>query len=951
MAELRFHGPNAGYVLELYERFQRDPASVDEGWRAYLSSLSAADVQALESAAAPTAPSAAAPGVDLQKVFAARELGRAIRARGHTAAKLDPLGHDAPADPVLEPSRYGLTEDELARLPASSVFGHDPSSPHALAEIQRLRTVYMGTVGYEWLHLPNPDERTWLREAIESGRFSQPLSPEERRALLERLSQVEGFERFLHRAFFGQKRFSIEGTDAMVPMLDEIIREAAGAGATDVLIGMAHRGRLNVLTHVLGKPYAMMLAGFKVAQMSPGTDDEQNSDEPSGDVKYHMGWEDERQVDGRPVRVRLSPNPSHLEFVGPVVVGMTRAAQDDTSAPGLPKVDTSRGVGVLIHGDAAFPGQGVVPETFNMQSLQGYTVGGTLHIIANNQVGFTTDPQQGRSTRYSSDLAKGFEVPVVHVNADDPEACLAVARLAHAYRRQWGKDFVIDLVGYRRWGHNEGDEPFFTQPVMYGVIKDHPTVRERFANRLVDEGVLTREEADAAYQRVLDELSRVLDEIGDRPRLTVHEDPPSPNGRPPRATAVPRETLLELNRALLARPEGFTPNARLERVLQKRAEAENGQPNIDWGHAEALAFASLLAEEVPVRLTGQDVERGTFSHRHAVLRDANTGARLNVFHHLPQAKASFEIHNSPLSELAVVGFEYGYTVGDPEALVLWEAQFGDFVNGAQVMIDQYLAASYQKWEQTSGLTLLLPHGYEGQGPEHSSARLERFLQLCAENNLRVANCTTSANYFHLLRRQAAMLHQDPRPLVVMSPKSLLRHPLAASSIDQLAQGTFQPVIPDPAAAERAEGVTRLLLCSGKVYVDLVGSTEDQRKERAAIEGIDRVAIGRVEELYPFPEEEIRALAGSYPNLQEVVWVQEEPRNMGAWTYVGPRLEDALGMEVAYVGRPERASPAEGYQHRHQQEQNRIVDAALSGAPQAGPPARDEGEMLIGKRKL
>ncbi|HEU0302384.1 MAG TPA: 2-oxoglutarate dehydrogenase E1 component, partial [Longimicrobium sp.] len=941
----------AGYVLELYERFQRDPASVDEGWREYLSSLSPADVQALDSAAAPAAPpsASAAPGPDLRKAFAARELGRAIRQRGHTAARLDPLGHDAPADPVLEPSRYGLTDADLGQLPASAVYGHHPSSPSALADIQRLRETYMGTVGYEWLHLPNPDERTWLREAIETGRFNQPLSAEEKRALLERLSQVEGFERFLHRAFFGQKRFSIEGTDAMVPMLDEIIRQAAATGATDVLIGMAHRGRLNVLTHVLEKPYAMMLAGFKLAQLSPGTDDEQNSDEPSGDVKYHMGWEDEREIDGRTVRIRLSPNPSHLEFVGPVVVGMTRAAQDDTSAPGFPTLDTSRGLGVLIHGDAAFPGQGVVPETFNMQSLPGYCVGGTLHIIANNQVGFTTDPQQGRSTRYSSDLAKGFEVPVVHVNADDPEACLAVARLAHAYRREWGKDFVIDLVGYRRWGHNEGDEPFFTQPVMYGVIKDHPTAREVLAGRLVEEGVLTREEADAVYQRVLDELARVLDGLGEKPKLTVHDDPPSPNGRPPRATAVPRETLLELNRALLARPEGFTPNARLERVLQKRAEAENGQPNIDWGHAEALAFASLLAEGVPVRLTGQDVERGTFSHRHAVLRDANTGARLQLFHQLPQAKASFEIYNSPLSELAVMGFEYGYTVGDPEALVLWEAQFGDFVNGAQVMIDQYLAASYQKWEQTSGLTLLLPHGYEGQGPEHSSARLERFLQLSAENNLRVANCTTSANYFHLLRRQAAMLHADPRPLVVMSPKSLLRHPLAASSIDQLAQGTFQPVIPDPSAAERADAVTRLLLCSGKVYVDLVGSTEDQRKERAAIQGTERVAIGRVEELYPFPGEEIRALAGSYPSLREVVWVQEEPRNMGAWTYVAPRLRDALGMEIGYEGRPERASPAEGYQHRHQAEQNRIVTAALSDAPPVGPPAR--GETLIGKRKL
>jgi 2-oxoglutarate dehydrogenase E1 component len=953
MAELRFHGPNAGYVLELYERFQRDPASVDEGWRTYFASVSPAEIAALDAAAAPTAapapsaPAGAAP--DLDKLFSARELGRTIRARGHTAARLDPLGANAAPDPVLDIARYNLTEAELAQLPPQTIYGHDPRSASALDEIQRLRRIYMGTVGYEFLHLPDPAERAWLREAIENGTYAQPLPPERRRALLDRLSQVEGFERFLHRAFFGQKRFSIEGTDAMVPMLDEIISDAAAAGAADVMIGMAHRGRLNVLTHVLGKPYAMMLAGFKVAQQKVGEDDEQNSDEPSGDVKYHMGWTDERKVNGRPVRVRLSPNPSHLEFVNPVVVGMTRSAQDDTSSAGPPVLDRARALGVVIHGDAAFPGQGVVPETINMQCLAGYTVGGTIHIIANNQVGFTTDPQQGRSTRYSSDLAKGFEVPVVHVNADDPEACLAVARLAHAYRLQWGKDFLIDLVGYRRWGHNEGDEPLFTQPVMYGVIKDHPTARETLAKRLVDEGVMTQAEADAAYQRVLDELARVLESLGDDPRLAVHDEPPSRNGKPPRATAVARDTLLELNSALLARPEGFTPNARLEKVLQKRGEAENGERNIDWGHAEALAFASLLAEGTPVRLTGQDVERGTFSHRHAVLRDANTGARLNVFHTLPQAKASFEIHNSPLSEMAVVGFEYGYSVGDSSALVLWEAQFGDFVNGAQVIIDQYLAASYQKWQQRSALTLLLPHGYEGQGPEHSSARLERFLQLCAENNLRVANCTTSANYFHLIRRQAAMLHADPRPLVVMSPKSLLRHPLAASSIDQLAQGTFQPVIPDAAAAERADGVTRLLLCSGKVYVDLVGSSDDQRRERAAVEGIDRVAIGRVEELYPFPVEEIRALAATYPNLQEIVWVQEEPRNMGAWTYVAPRLVDALDLPVRYVGRPERASPAEGYQHRHQQEQNRIVFAALGEAPTAAPPAR--GETLIGKRKL
>ncbi|HEY0038665.1 MAG TPA: 2-oxoglutarate dehydrogenase E1 component [Longimicrobium sp.] len=960
MADLReFTGPNAAYVLEQFERFQHDPQSVDEGLRGWFASIDPVQLREIE-APTPAGTAAQAPAqANLEKAFAARTLARSIRARGHTGARLNPLGPGAGPDPVLDASTHGLTDDDLAALPASVVFGHLPESPNALAEVQRLRDTYAGTIGWEFLHLPNPDERTWIREAIESRRYTQPLPSERKRALLDRLSQVEGFEKFLHRAFFGQKRFSIEGTDLMVPMLDEMVTEAARAGAGDVMIGMAHRGRLNVLTHVLNKPYAMMLSGFASAQAAPALDAYQNSDEPSGDVKYHMGWTDERQVDGHTVRVSLSPNPSHLEFVDPIVVGMARAAQDDTSAPGVPAIDHGRAVAVLIHGDAAFPGQGVVPETLNMQSLPGYTVGGTIHLIANNQVGFTTDPQQGRSTRYASDLAKGFEIPVVHVNADDAEACLGVARFALAYRARWGKDIVIDLVGYRRWGHNEGDEPLFTQPVMYGVIKDHPTAREAFAARLVEEGVVTREEADAALKRVLHELSRTLEGLGGDAGAHGH-DTPSPNGRQgPRETAVPRDQLLELNAGLVGRPEGFQGNSRLEKVLQKRAEAASGEPVIDWGHAEALAFASLLAEGIPVRMTGQDVERGTFSHRHAVLRDARTGERMNVFHLLPQARASFEIHNSPLSEMAVVGFEYGYSVGHPQSLVLWEAQFGDFVNGAQVMIDQYLAASYQKWQQRTGLVLLLPHGYEGQGPEHSSARLERFLQLCAENNMRVANCTTSANYFHLLRRQAALLDSEPRPLVVMSPKSLLRHALASSTIDQLATGTFQPVIPDASAADRAESITRLVLCSGKVYVDLVGGTEDQRKERAAVEGIDRVAIARVEELYPFPGHELTAVVAGYPNLQEVVWVQEEPRNMGAWNYMAPRLQSMLGeLPLRYEGRPDRASPAEGYMHRHLAEQHRLVFAALSGAPSLDGGAEmaesvGAGRMaarFIGKRK-
>jgi 2-oxoglutarate dehydrogenase E1 component len=948
MADLReFHGPNAGYVLDLYDQYLRDPHAVDEGWREYFSHFSpeqvAASTGAGAAAAAQAAPSAAS-SLDVRKLVSAREMSRTIRTRGLTAARLDPLGNEQRPDPALSLEQYGLTEADLEQLPAAVVLGHDPASPNLAAEVRRLRAIYSGTTGYDYHHIPNAAERSWLRDAIESAAFSGPLPAERKRELLRRLSQVEGFERFLHRTFFGQKRFSIEGTDAMVPMLDEIVREVAEVGGREVLIGMAHRGRLNVLTHVLRKPYPLMLAGFQHAQDRGAQDEDQNTDEPSGDVKYHMGWGDDKEVGGRPIRVTLSPNPSHLEFVDPVVAGMTRASQDDTSNPGPPPLDVDAAFAVMIHGDAAFPGQGVVAETLNMSALHGYQVGGALHLIANNQVGFTTDPVDDRSTRYASDLAKGFEIPVVHVNADDPEACLAVTRLAFAYRQKFRKDFVIDLVGYRRWGHNEGDEPLFTQPVMYELIKDHPTVRELYARRLVDEGVVTDDEAEAMVKAVMDELAAALQSLGQGVGQHDDDDEPSRAGRgDPLNTGVPADRLRELNEGLLQRPEGFTPNARLDKnVLQKRRDAlASDRPAIDWGHAEALAFASLLAEAVPVRLTGQDAERGTFSHRHAVLSDARTGEKLNPFHHLPQARASFEIYNSPLSEMAVVGFEYGYSVRDPQALVLWEAQFGDFANGAQVMIDQYLAASYQKWGQTSGLMLLLPHGYEGQGPEHSSARLERFLQLSAQDNLRVANCTTSAQYFHLLRSQAATLGGDEaRPLVVMTPKSLLRHPLAASTLEQLATGRFQPVLVDQPFGGSPGEVTRLVLCSGKLYVDLAGTGDEQRAERLSIEGVDRIAVARVEELYPFPADEIREAMGRFPGLREVVWAQEEPRNMGAWGFVKPRLRELLGeLPLRYEGRAERASPAEGYAHRHAAEQMRIVRATLSGAP-AGA-AREE----------
>jgi 2-oxoglutarate dehydrogenase E1 component len=935
MADLRaFHGPNAGYVLELFERFQQDPASVPEGWRAFFETsppeLDGASTAPAAEGAAPAAPAAAT--VDVRKLVSARELSRTIRVRGHTAARLNPLGFEPDPDPALSLEFHGLSEDDLEATPPDVVLGHDERSSNALEEIRRLRQVYSGTIGYDYHHIPNAEERAWLRASIESGRYTGPLAADQKHDLLRRLTRVEGFEKYLHKTFFGQKRFSIEGTDMLVPIMDEIVDQAALSGMRDIVVGMAHRGRLNVLAHVLEKPYEKMLVGFQGAtKASPA--DSTNSDVPSGDVKYHMGWQTTRRVGDSQIRLTLSPNPSHLEFVNPVVVGMTRAAQDETDHTGRPPLDLDRAMAILVHGDAAFPGQGVVAETFTMSVLEGYTVGGTIHIIANNQIGFTTNPQQSRSTRYASDLAKGFEVPVVHVNADDAEACLGVARLAHAYRERFHKDFVIDLVGYRRWGHNEGDEPLFTQPVMYGAIRSHPTAREKLVEHLVGQGVIEREEADAMLQAVYDHLSEVQDSLKDEPAPVPFQLPRRPDfpGTDVR-TAVDAGRLRELNEGMLRVPDGFTPNPRLHKlVLERRREAvSSDEPAIDWGHAEALAFASLLADGVPIRLTGQDAERGTFSHRHLVLNDAETGRKLDLMASLEQARASFEIFNSPLSEMAIVGFEYGYSVFDPEALVLWEAQFGDFVNGAQVMIDQYLSASYQKWGQTSGLVLLLPHGYEGQGPEHSSARLERFLQLCAENNMQVVYPTTSAQYFHLLRRQAALLEHDARPLVVMSPKSLLRHPLAGSRLEDLASGHFQCVIPDADAAERADHVTRLLLCSGKVHVDLV-SGGARREAR-------NVALARIEELYPFPESDITGLVEGFPALQEVVWVQEEPRNMGAWGYMELRLRHILPQEIGlrYEGRPNRASPAEGSPDRHKVEQHRIVEAAWSGARE---PAR------------
>lgn len=651
----------------------------------------------------------------------------------------------------------------------------------------------------------------------------------------------------------------------------------------------------------------------------------------SRDVKYHLGAQ--RTVlngnwDG--MKITLADNPSHLEFVNPAIEGFARAAQDRRVHPGPPTHDVEAALPVTIHGDAAFPGQGVVAETLNLSRLPGYQTGGTIRIIVNNQIGFTTTTQDGRSTLYASDLAKGFEIPIVHVNADDPEACVSVMRLAHAYRERFHRDVLIDLVGYRRWGHNEGDEPSFTQPAMYERVRKHPPVWKLYRDRLIERGVVTADDAAQMDDEIQQTLREARERVTEGRTGFVYDAVDRVSVAQEIETAIPADQIRALNEGLLTRPDGFTVNDRLERVLRRREAALDGSNGIDWAHAESLAFASILADGTPIRLSGEDSERGTFSQRHLVLHDTNSGATYTPLQALPQARASFAVYNSPLSEAAVLGFEYGYSIHAPEALVLWEAQFGDFANAGQVIIDQFLGSARAKWREEPAVVLLLPHGYEGQGPDHSSARLERFLQLAGEENLRVANCSSAAQYFHLLRLQAALLDSDRRPLVIMTPKSLLRQPLASSTLSDLAEGRFQPVIDDAHGPTRREAVRRLVLCSGKIAIDLTTTA------KARTEPVDSIAVARLELLYPFPASELRNTLREYPNLHDVVWVQEEPQNMGAWTYVRPLIEEVLpeGCELQYIGRPVRASTAEGTTEAHAREQSRIIEEALGGTTPA-----------------
>ena len=875
-------------------------------------------------------------------VAAAMALVKAYRMHGHLAARLDPLGSEPMGDPALDESRLvpSLTPELQARIPASLLRLY-VGGETLLEALPLLRAVYTGSIAYEIEHISDHAERVWLRQAIESGRFRQPLDEEERRSLLHRLSQAEGFEQYLRRSFLGQKQFSLEGLESLVPMLDETISLAAAGGAHEVVIGMAHRGRLNALVHTVGRSYQSILREFEgersidalVVDPEGGT----------GDVKYHLPASGTKVTPAGEIDVTIVPNPSHLEAADPVVEGRARAEQTDRSA-GAGTHDPSVALPVLIHGDAAFPGQGVVAETLNLQSLEGYSTGGTLHVITNNQVGYTTDPAESRSTRYSSDLAKGFDVPIVHVNADDPEAALSAVRLALAYRMEFGHDFVIDLVGYRRFGHNEQDDASYTQPLMVERIQRQPTVRAVYASRLVEEGVITAEEAEAFVADVTSTLRAAHEQL----RTAIgHSSPSAPAGGEPVSaattgdavvTAVAADRLRSLNEQLLSVPAGFTVNAKLAKQLERRHETIEGG-GIDWGQAEALAYASLLEDGIPVRLSGQDAERGTFAHRHLMFHDPYTGETYAPIQHLPGAGASFEVYNSPLSEYAALGFEYGYSVAAPDALVLWEAQFGDFVNGAQIVIDQFLVAGRSKWGQTSRLTLLLPHGYEGNGPEHSSARLERFLQQGAQDNIRIANCTTAAQFFHLVRRQA--LDATARPLVVMTPKGLLRLKHASSTLEDLATGSFHPVIPDPSA-----GVG----CAPARPLQRQGLLRHRRPRRAS----------RCDGRRGRPAGAALSVPGRCRRCADLGAAATSRRSSGrrrsrrTW---GPGGRSGIGSMtppararpwtgVTYVGRSWRASPSEGYPTAHQLEQDRIVRVALGVSAVAPEPSG----LLAGLRR-
>jgi 2-oxoglutarate dehydrogenase E1 component len=969
------YGANASYIEQLYAQYERDPSSVDAEWQAFFGALKD-DKQAVEKAAEgpswekPNWPihangelvsaldgnwaqvekavgdkikaKAQAKGAEISQaevLQATRDSVRAImlirayRVRGHLHAKLDPLGiNPRPSDEELHPSHYGFTEADWDRkIFLDNVLGLEFGTIREIVAI--LERTYCQTLGVEFMHISDPVEKAWIQERIEGPDKEITFTKEGKRAILNKLVEAEGFEKFLDLKYTGTKRFGLDGGESLIPALEQIIKRGGNLGVEEIVLGMAHRGRLNVLTQVMGKPHRALFHEFKGGSYAP------DDVEGSGDVKYHLGASSDRTFDGNNVHLSLTANPSHLEIVDPVVLGKVRAKQDQH---GCPSDNRTAVMPLLIHGDAAFAGQGVIAECFGLSGLRGHRTGGWISFIINNQIGFTTDPRFSRSSPYPSDVAKMVEAPIFHVNGDDPEAVVFAAKVATEYRQRFQKPVVIDMFCYRRFGHNEGDEPSFTQPLMYRKIRSHPAIVELYSQKLLEEGVVTAAEIDEMKNSWRSKLDAEFDIAANyKPNKAdwldgrwsglkaVREDQDDPRRG---QTGVPAETLKRIGDVLTKVPEGFHVHRTIQRFLDNRKKMLETGEGIDWAMAEALSFGSLLLEGHRVRLSGQDVERGTFSQRHSVLTDQENEERYTPLNHIAENQARYEVINSMLSEEAVLGFEYGYTLSEPNALTLWEAQFGDFANGAQVVFDQFVSSGERKWLRMSGLVCLLPHGYEGQGPEHSSARLERYLQMCAEDNMQVAYCSTPANYFHVLRRQ---LKRDFRkPLVLMTPKSLLRHKRCTSSLADIAEGThFHRVLQDD-AQRGTEGIKlvkddkirRVVICTGKVYYDLL---EDREKR-----GIDDVYLLRVEQLYPFPAKSLAAELSRFKKA-DVVWCQEEPKNMGSWTFVEPYLEWVLktaGSKVdrpRYVGRPASAATATGLMSKHLGQLQAFLDEAFA----------------------
>ena len=965
-------GHNAEYVDQLYARYARDPAAVDASWQAFFASLKDEEATIRAEAAGPSwartdwppvpnddltaaldgqwaedpaahvkdkvSGKAQAKGIELTEkqirqavVDSLRALMiiRAYRIRGHLAADLDPLGITEQAPhPELDPKSYGFTDADMDRpIFIDNVLGLETASMREIVAI--LKRTYCGTFALQYMHISDPEQAAFLKERIEGYGKEIAFTREGRKAILNKLVEAEGFEKFLHVKYTGTKRFGLDGGEALIPAMEQIIKRGGALGVQDIVIGMPHRGRLSVLANVMGKPYRAIFNEFQGGSFKP------DEVEGSGDVKYHLGASSDREFDGNSVHLSLTANPSHLEAVNPVVLGKVRAKQEQVHDERRTRV-----LPILLHGDAAFAGQGVVAECFGLSGLRGHKTGGTIHIVVNNQIGFTTAPHNSRSSPYPTDIALMVEAPIFHVNGDDPEAVVHAARVATEFRQRFQKDVVLDMFCYRRFGHNEGDEPMFTQPQMYKAIKTHKTTLSIYTDRLVKDGLIPEgeiEDMKAAFQAHLNEEFEAgkdfrpnkADWLDGRWSHLDKEGEQYQRGQ----TAVDMKVLKEVGAALTRLPDGYKPHRTVARILEAKKQMIDTGEGLDWATAEALAFGTLLTEGYPVRLAGQDSTRGTFSQRHSGIIDQETEQRYLPLNHIRSGQATYDVVDSMLSEYAVLGFEYGYSLAEPNALVLWEAQFGDFANGAQIMIDQFISSGEKKWLRMSGLVMLLPHGYEGQGPEHSSARLERFLQMCAEDNWIVANCTTPANYFHILRRQ---LHRSFRkPLVMMTPKSLLRHKLAISKLSELATGSsFHRCLWDDAQLGNSDlklkadkDIKRVVICSGKVYFDLLEARDEQ--------DLRDVYLLRLEQFYPFPAQSLVAELKRFKQA-EVIWCQEEPKNQGAWTFVEPNIEWVLGRikakwkRPAYAGRPAQASPATGLARLHKEQQDALVNDALTG---------------------